>query len=311
MDDELSKQLSGDQGRSTEMFSEDSNTLNRILDRVDLIRILQLEHITIKFKLIDEWLDSGKKLEREFRGKIERLTQVIVLGKELSNGKLKLQTLGKVLEKKYLELDLGKELEKEFCEEIEQLTTLTNSIGLVKELEKKKLELHTLLTDLVKELEEKELELQTLLTDLGKTMERISRQKIEIQTPLTNSLEDKYSLLAEKIRSRLDRIESPKIPTRNTPQMTEVTDKNPEFARNDNASKQMSSQSNVIVSNRSNCSDYNATPNVEDTSPKDANVDSLKNSNNIDSSLTCDWDTDLSNYSFLNVSRIVRLIKSN
>lgn len=140
MDDELSKQLSGDQGRSTEMFSEDSNTLNRILDRVDLIRILQLEHITIKFKLIDEWLDSGKKLEREFRGKIERLTQVIVLGKELSNGKLKLQTLGKVLEKKYLELDLGKELEKEFCEEIEQLTTLTNSIGLVKELEKKKLE---------------------------------------------------------------------------------------------------------------------------------------------------------------------------
>lgn len=293
MDDELSKQLSGDQGRSTEMFSEDSNTLNRILDRVDLIRILQLEHITIKFKLIDEWLDSGKKLEREFRGKIERLTQVIVLGKELSNGKLKLQTLGKVLEKKYLELDLGKELEKEFCEEIEQLTTLTNSIGLVKELEKKKLEL------------------QTLLTDLGKTMERISRQKIEIQTPLTNSLEDKYSLLAEKIRSRLDRIESPKIPTRNTPQMTEVTDKNPEFARNDNASKQMSSQSNVIVSNRSNCSDYNATPNVEDTSPKDANVDSLKNSNDIDSSLTCDWDTDLSNYSFLNVSRIVRLIKSN
>lgn len=293
MDDEFSKQLSGDQGRSTEMFSEDSNTLNRILDRVDLIRILQLEHITIKFKLIDEWLDSGKKLEREFRGKIERLTEVIVLGKELSNGKLKLQTLGKVLEKKYLELDLGKELEKEFCEEIEQLTTLTNSIGLVKELEKKKLEL------------------QTLLTDLGKTMERISRQKIEIQTPLTNSLEDKYSLLAEKIRSRLDRIESPKIPTRNTPPMTEVTDKNPEFARNDNASKQMSSQSNVIVSNRSNCSDYNATPNVEDTSPKDANVDSLKNSNNIDSSLTCDWDTDLSNYSFLNVSRIVRLIKSN
>lgn len=293
MDDELSKQLSGDQGRSTEMFSEDSNTLNRILDRVDLIRILQLEHITIKFKLIDEWLDSGKKLEREFRGKIERLTQVIVLGKELSNGKLKLQTLGKVLEKKYLELDLGKELEKEFCEEIEQLTTLTNSIGLVKELEKKKLEL------------------QTLLTDLGKTMERISRQKIEIQTPLTNSLEDKYSLLAEKIRSRLDRIESPKIPSRNTSQMTEVTDKNPEFARNDNASKQMSSQSNVIVSNRSNCSDYNATPNVEDTSPKDANVDSLKNSNDIDSSLTCDWDTDLSNYSFLNVSRIVRLIKSN